>query len=252
MVRITGPNSPDQQVATDAGPVPAERSETVWAKMGLLLAFLLAVVLVFRYTDAGRFLTKDAVRGFVLSFGLLGPLAHVLLYAAAVTAFIPATLMTAAGAVAFGKVAGTALNLAGATLGAALSFLVARSLGREFVARLLRGRLQDLDAAAERNGFPLMFYLRLVYFPFAPLNYGAGLSRIRFRDFFWGTALGIIPGTLIFTIFLDEVTEIRDLHDLLSVRFLVPLALFILSLFLPRLIRRLAGGRFAWGAREAP
>lgn len=238
---------PEQAVAAAAGPAPEARPAMAWIKMGLLLAFAVAAVFVYRYTEVGRYLTKDAVRGLVLSFGALGPAVHILLYVASVTAFVPATVMTIAGAVAFGKVAGAAYNLVGAALGATLSFLVGRYLGRDLAARLIKGRLQALDAAAERNGFAVIFYLRLAYFPFVPLNYGAGLTRIRFRDFFWGTALGIIPGTFIFTYFLDEVTNIAGVADLLKVRFLFPLALFAVSFLIPVAVKRVAARWFPGG-----
>ena len=239
--------SSDRVVSAAAEPQAPARPWVAWVKMGLLLIFAGCAILVYRYTEVGRYLTKDAVRGFVLSFGGLGPLAHILLYALAVTAFVPATVMSLAGAVAFGKIAGSVYNLVGATLGATLSFLVGRYLGRDLAARLIKGRLRELDAAAECNGFAVIFYLRLAYFPFVPLNYGAGLTRIRFRDFFWGTALGIIPGTFIFTYFLDEATNIGGPADLLTVRFLFPLALFAISFLIPVAVRRVAARWFPGG-----
>ncbi len=231
---------PEQAVAAALESRAPARPGMAWLKMGLLLAFAAGALLVYRATDVGRYLTKDAVRGFVHSFGALGPVVHILLYAATTTCFVPATVMTAAGAFAFGKVAGAAFNIVGASLGAALSFLVGRHLGRDLAARLVRGRLRELDAAAGRNGFAVIFYLRLAYFPFVPLNYGAGLTRIRFSDFMWGTVLGILPGTFIYTYFIDEVTNLSGLGDLLTIRFLVPLALFLASFLIPKAVRKIA------------
>jgi uncharacterized membrane protein YdjX (TVP38/TMEM64 family) len=224
-------------------PAPAARPAAAWVKMGLLVTFAAGAILAYRYTPIGQYLTKDAVRAFVQSFGPLGPLVHVLLYAATVTCFVPATVMTIAGAVAFGKVVGAAYNIVGASLGGALSFLVGRTLGRDLASRLLRGRLLELDEAAERKGFAAILYLRLCYFPFVPLNYAAALTRIRFRDFFWATTLGIIPGTFIYTYFIDEVTNLSGVADLLNVRFLIPLGLFLVSLFIPKAVKMIAGDR---------
>jgi uncharacterized membrane protein YdjX (TVP38/TMEM64 family) len=154
---------------------------------------------------------------------------------------LPATVFTLIGALLFGKLLGTVYNLIGATGGAALSFLAARYLGRDFAARLLRGKkLRRLDAKAEEHGFILISYLRLAYFPFAPLNYAAGLTRIRFLDYLGGSALGMLPGMLLFTCFLDEVASLGSPGDLLAFRFLVPLSLLLASFFLPVLVRRLA------------
>ncbi|MBI4390715.1 MAG: hypothetical protein HY575_02425, partial [candidate division NC10 bacterium] len=57
-----------------------------------------------------------------------------------------------------------------------------------------------------------------------------------------GTFLGILPGTFILTYFFDELTNLRSAADLLDVKFLVPLSLFVGSLFLPRLVSRLRKG----------
>lgn len=236
---------PDRAVAAAAPPAHRARPAMAWVKMGLLLAFVAAAILAYRTTEVGQYLSKDAVRSFVRSFGVLAPLVHIVLYVITVTCFVPATVMTIAGAVVFGKLVGATYNIAGASLGAALSFLVGRHLGRDLVARFLRGKLQELDAAAERNGFAVIFYLRLCYFPFVPLNYAAALTRTRFRDFFWGTVLGIIPGTFIYTYFIDEVTNLSGVGDLLTVRFLIPLALLLVSFLIPKAVKKIAGDRFS-------
>lgn len=210
-------------------------------KGGLLVAFLLGVLTLLRSPEVSAALSKERLRALVEGFGPWGPLIHILVYAAGITAFLPGTLLTGVGAVAFGKVTGTLYNLVGATLGAGVSFLVGRYLGRDLAAHLIRGKLRTLDEGAERNGFALIFYLRIVFFPFTPLNFGAGLTRVRFGDFMLGTVLGILPGTFILTYFIDELTNLRSAADLLDVRFLIPLSLFVASLFLPRLLRRLRG-----------
>lgn len=225
--------------------VTAQVKQAGWGpallKGGLLVAFLVGALFLLRSPEVSAALSKERLRALVEGFGPWGPLIHILVYAAGTTAFLPGTLLTGVGAVAFGKFAGTLYNLVGATLGAGLAFLVGRYLGRDLAARLIRGRLQVLDEGAERNGFALIFYLRIVFFPFTPLNFGAGLTRIRFWDFMLGTFLGILPGTFILTYFIDELTNLRSATDLLDVKFLIPLSLFVASLFLPRLVRRLKG-----------
>ncbi|HWU36021.1 MAG TPA: hypothetical protein VN203_00170, partial [Candidatus Acidoferrum sp.] len=55
-----------------------------------------------------------------------------------------------------------------------------------------------------------------------------------------GTAVGMFPSVLVFTYFLDELTNLRSPWDLLALRFLAPLILFLASLLLPVLVKRLA------------
>jgi uncharacterized membrane protein YdjX (TVP38/TMEM64 family) len=207
-------------------------------KAGALLAFLFLTFIGLRYTEAGASLSKERIQTVVGGFGLLAPLAHVVVYAVGSTALVPATVFTLLGAVLFGKLLGGVYNLLGATGGAALSFFLARSLGRDFAARWATGRLQNLDARVGEHGFMLICYLRLAYLPFAPLNYAAGLTRIRFLDYLFGSALGMLPGMFIITAFVDELTNLGSPADFLTRRFLLLLILFGLSLLLPVMVKR--------------
>ena len=85
-------------------------------------------------------------------------------------------------------------------------------MGREFAASLIGERLKKYDDAIERNGFATVLYLRLVYFPFTPLNFGMGVTKVRFLDYFAGTALGIkvffsIEGFLICSFFIPKIVR---------------------------------------------
>ena len=128
--------------------------------------------------------------------GIWGPLAFILIYAVGVCLFIPGTLLTALGAAIFGPYWGFVYVWVAAMLGAAGAFLIGRYLGREFAASLIGDRLKKYDEAVERNGFATVLYLRLVYFPFTAMNFGMGLTRVRYRDYLWGTGLGHFGGNL--------------------------------------------------------
>ncbi|HSL91413.1 MAG TPA: VTT domain-containing protein, partial [Candidatus Limnocylindrales bacterium] len=155
----------------------------------------------------------------------------------------PATPFTAAGALIFGKYLGTVCNVIGALAGASASFLLGRYLLRDFAAQFLRGKLADLDRKAEEHGFPIIFYLRIFWFPFIVLNYGAGATRIRFADYFWGTFLGILPAVAIVSFFFGNLREIvaiiRGPADLLQADILVPAGLLALSFLLPGIVKRI-------------
>ena len=231
----------EQPRITTGADAPAPAGGSLAAvKAALLVVFLLLALISLRYTGAIGPVSKPGIQSLLDRYGFLAPAMHIGLFAVGTTVLIPATVFILIGAVVFGKFLGTFYNLIGGTFGAALSFLVARHLGRDFVARLLRGRLRRLDAKSEEHGFVLICYLRLAYFPYAPLNYAAGLTRIRFLDYVWGTAVGMFPAVLIFTYFLDELMTVSSPWDLLALRFLAPLILFLASLLLPVLVKRLA------------
>jgi uncharacterized membrane protein YdjX (TVP38/TMEM64 family) len=148
----------------------------------------------------GGDLLRD-VRQWVDSLGMWGPVVFAVIYALAVTALLPGSVLTASAGVLFGLSVGAGAVLVGATAGAALSFGLARWLGRPVVARYAgSGRLARLDAFLTRRGFVAVLLVRLVpLFPFSVINYGAGVAGVRFSSYVTATALGIIPGTLVYT-----------------------------------------------------
>jgi uncharacterized membrane protein YdjX (TVP38/TMEM64 family) len=122
----------------------------------------------------------------------------------------------------------------GAMAGASVAFWIGRTLGRDFAASLIGERLKKYDDAIERNGFATVLYLRLVYFPFTPMNFGMGLTKVRFRDYFFATSFGIIVGTFIFTFFVGTIKDVwasGDWSRLLSFQVFFSLGLFVFSLF---------------------
>jgi uncharacterized membrane protein YdjX (TVP38/TMEM64 family) len=126
-------------------------------------------------------------------------------------------------------------------VGASAAFWIGRTLGRDFAASMIGDRLRKYDDAIERNGFATVLYLRLVYFPFTPMNFGMGLTRVRFWDYFFGTGLGIIVGTFIFTFFIGTLKEVwasGNWENLISFKVFFSVALFVFSLFIPKIIAR--------------
>jgi uncharacterized membrane protein YdjX (TVP38/TMEM64 family) len=129
-------------------------------------------------------------------------------------------------------------------LGASAAFFIGRTLGRDFAASLIGNKLKKYDDAIERNGFATVLYLRLVYFPFTPMNFGMGLTKVRFRDYFFGTGLGIIVGTFIFTFFIGTLKEVwisGDWSQLVSWKVFFSVFIFVFSLFIPKIIKRIKG-----------
>ena len=221
-------------------------------KLFVFLAFAGAVTYLLFFTPEGnRFLTQAGRKELVGRIdllvgaaGIFGPAVFILIYALGVLA-LPATPFTAAGAFIFGKYAGAACSVLGATLGASASFVLGRYLLRDFARGFLVGILGELDRKAEKHGFSIIFYLRILWFPFIVLNYASGATSIRFRDYFWGTFFGIFPAMVIISLFFGSLKEIvasyRRPGDLLQFDVLFPVALLAFSFLLPGIVRRIRG-----------
>ncbi len=210
----------------------------------ILLAFVVVAVSVARFTPIRQSLTVEQLGGFLDRVGIWAPLVYVSFYAAGVCLFLPGTLLTGLGAAIFGPYRGFLYVWVGAMLGASAAFFIGRTLGREFAASLVGDKLKKYDDAIERNGFASVLYLRLVYFLFTPMNFGMGLTKVRFRDYFFGKGLGIIVGTFIFTFFIGTLKEVwvsGNWNELISPKVFFSVALFVFSFFIPKLIKKFRG-----------
>ena len=228
----------------EAAPQKTSTGKRPLIKALFLLAFIVAAVLIVRFTPVKSYLTREALGQVLESAGYWAPVLFILVYTAGICLFVPGTLLTALGAAIFGAYMGFLYVWVGAMLGASAAFWIGRTLGREFAASLIGDKLKKYDEAIERNGFATVLYLRLIYFPFTPMNFGMGLTRVRFRDYVFGTGLGIIVGTFIFTFFVGTVRDVwvsGNWADLLSVKVFLSVALFVFSFFIPKFIRKWKG-----------
>jgi uncharacterized membrane protein YdjX (TVP38/TMEM64 family) len=201
-------------------------------KVLILAAFIISALVVFRLTPVKGFLTVEQIGSFLEVVGFWAPLVFIISYAVGVCLFVPGTLLGAMGAVIFGAYWGFVYVWVGAMAGASSAFFIGRYLGREFAASLIGDKLRRYDDAIERNGFVTVLYLRLIYFPFTSMNFGMGLTKAHFWDYFFGTSLGILVGTFIFLFFIGTLKEVWTSGfwgELVSVKVLFSLALFIFS-----------------------
>ncbi len=220
---------------------PKNKSKAV-IKAIIFASFIIGAVFLIRYTPIKNYLTAEELSGFLESVGLWAPLIYIVIYAVGVCLFLPGTLLTGLGAAIFGAYWGFLYVWIGAMIGASAAFFIGRTLGRDFAASLIGNKLKKYDDAIERNGFATVLYLRLVYFPFTPMNFGMGLTKVRFWDYFAGTGLGIIVGTFIFTFFIGTLKEVwvsGNWGELVSFKVFFSIALFVFSFFIPKIIKKI-------------
>ncbi|NUO62358.1 MAG: TVP38/TMEM64 family protein [Gemmatimonadaceae bacterium] len=192
-----------------------------------------------------------AAIGRVRGLSLLVP-GFVLLYAGAVTFGLPASPLTLAGGVLFGFWRGFLLNWVGATAGAVLAYLLAGVLCGDACRALLGRKAEAMEHLAGEHGFMATLRLRLIpIVPFSLLNFAASLFGVRRRDYVAATALGIVPGTAVYTYFAESLLQgAGGASRAALVRVSFAGGLLLALSFLPTLLRRRtrAGGR---GGRQA-
>lgn len=188
-----------------------------------------ALVLALRFTPLGALLSLEtlaahraALTGFVAAHAALAAAAYVAVYAAAVALSVPgAAFLTLAGGFLFGAAWGTALAVVGATLGATLVFLLARTVfGANALDRLGPGAGR-LAEAIRLNAASYLLVLRLVpLFPFFLVNLVPAFVGVGLPLYVATTFLGIIPGTAVFSLAgagLGGVLDAGGTPDLRSV-----------------------------------
>ena len=174
----------------------------------LVVIALVAVAGFFALRDTLSFDTLAAHREQLLTFRDAHPLGMALAFASAYIAIVAFSLPGAAvasvtGGFLFGLWLGTGLNVLSATIGACLIFLAARWGLGEMLARRMEtstGKLAKLKDGLRDNEVSVLFLLRLVpAVPFFVANLLPALVGAKFRNFVWTTALGIIPGAIVYT-----------------------------------------------------
>lgn len=168
------------------------------------LEWVLLAVLVAGLGFGLRFLhvreTLERATDWIDSLGWWAPAAFVALYVLCTLLLIPRSVLTVAAGFLFGFGWGGLWALLAVNLGANLAFLAGKHYARAAVERHTRdhGRLDALDRAVARGGWKIVALTRLSpVFPYSLLNYAFGLTRVSWRRFFFGSALGLLPGTLL-------------------------------------------------------
>ena len=213
-------------------------------KAGIFVAFIVGAIVFIRYTPIKNYLTAEGLGRFLETAGMWAPIVYIVIYSVGVCLFLPGTLLTGLGAAIFGAYWGFLYVWIGAMFGASAAFFIGRTLGRDFAGSLIGDRLKKYDDAIERNGFATVLYLRLIYFPFTPMNFGMGLTKVHFKDYLFGTGLGIIVGTFIFTFFIGTLKDVwtsGNWEELISFKVFFSIGLFIFSFFIPKIIKKLKG-----------
>jgi uncharacterized membrane protein YdjX (TVP38/TMEM64 family) len=170
-----------------------------WVKAALLVV-LLAVLctLVWRELPP-KWLDSRWLEAWITGMGALAPLAYILLRAVAIVlTVVPNAPLGVAGGVLFGPFWGTVYSLLGSEAGAVACFLLARSMGRDAITRLLHREVAFGDGYPQRQMAYIVLFARFEpVFSFALVSYGAGLTGISLGAFALSTLVGMTPGTVL-------------------------------------------------------
>jgi uncharacterized membrane protein YdjX (TVP38/TMEM64 family) len=179
----------------------------MWRPIALLVFIIVILVLSYVFGIGEKL---AALRGWIEALGALGPAVFILIYAGAVVAALPGSAITIIAGAIFGSVLGVIVVSIASTLGAALAFLVGRYFARDAIAKWLskRERFKKLDDLTEKHGAVIVALVRIVpIFPFNIVNYGFGLTRVRFWTYVFWSWVCMLPGTVLYVVGTDAISQ---------------------------------------------
>ena len=202
--------APDSQASlssdaidTDQAPAPKKSLLVRLAPIGIIVVALAAFfgLGLNKYFDLNYFLeNKDRLDAWINDNAIMAVVLFIAVYAGAVAISFPgATALTIVGGLLLGQIKGTIAVVLGATIGAVILFMLAKTVFGDSLASKAGGFVKKMEKGFREDELSYMFLLRLVpAFPFFAVNIAAGVLNVKLRNYFIGTFFGIIPGTFVY------------------------------------------------------
>lgn len=176
---------------------------------------------------------------------MYGPFLYILVYAVRPLILFPATLLTLLSGALFGLWGGIFYTVIGENMSANLAFFVGRLFGKDLIPKESQGFLARWKNKLAANSFISVMIMRLIYLPFDMVNYGCGLLNVQWRAYFLATLIGIMPGLITFVSFGASIENIAEFDPgsikINPLQLGISIALFILSLWVARLVKKKTG-----------
>ncbi len=214
VVELAAVADPDEPIALEA--LVAERvledqekaEKPAWGKIALFVLVVAGLTALWRFTPLAQVVTAENVIGWAKAFAVRpwAPLVLIAAYTPACFIMFPRPLITLAGVVAFGPWLGFLYAVVGIVGSSVVTYYLGKRMRRDTVRRLAGRKLDKMVEVLKKHGLLAMTLLRLVPIaPFAVEGIVAGAVRLKLWHLAVGTGIGMLPGTLVATIFGDQL-----------------------------------------------
>ena len=157
-----------------------------------------------------------------LFYYLLFFLGYIVVKALALPISLLKTLL--AGAL-FGLLPGVILTSFASTIGSTLCFLISRYLFKDIFQEKYKKYLVKVNLGIKKEGLLYLLFLRLSpIFPFFLINLTFGLTQMKWTNFYWISQLGMLPATVLFVNAGNQLSQINNLEDILTMKVIVSLS----------------------------
>ncbi|WP_160112604.1 TVP38/TMEM64 family protein [Salicibibacter kimchii] len=167
-----------------------------------ILVGVAVIIVIYLASQVGDVWSPTRLRDYIEGFGIFAPLLFLLLSGLRPIFFVPASIVGFTGGLLFGLWGGAVLAIIGSLLAAALGYIMAQYLGGRWVEKKMEGgRLLVFKNQLLRYGFYYVLFLRLIpMLSFDLISYVCGFAQTPFLKYIMATAIGVLPGTMIFTL----------------------------------------------------
>lgn len=211
-------------------------------RWGPVLLTCVVLAGMWRWTPLAEWADPEvlAARAAPVRDSTLAPLFVVAVYVIASLIVAPIMGLVVATGMLFGPLRGAAYSTAGIMLSAAANYAIGRWLGRGGLRGLVSARLDGLNRQVAQRGILAVAALRIVPLaPFTVVNVAAGAAAIPLGDFLLGTLIGTLPGTVLLTLFANQLQRtVRDADPRNIVALFAIIALAVAALVWLRRSRR--------------
>ena len=199
-------------------------------KIVIFIFFTLIIIVVFKYDAViGLNLIKQRygdiqllINESYLFYYFFFFFAYIVVTALALPISLLKTLL--AGAL-FGLLPGVILTSFASTIGSTLCFLISRYLFKDIVQRKYKKYLDKVNLGIKEEGLLYLLFLRLSpIFPFFLINLTFGLTQMKWINFYWISQLGMLPATILFVNAGNQLSQINNLEDILTMKVIISLS----------------------------
>ena len=172
-------------------------------RLAILALVLISLFAIGSYYDVEERIDAQAIRELVLDAGAWGWLIYFAVFSGGEFLHIPGLVFVAAGILVYGQVFGFGLAFIASVISVSFSFIVVRRIGGTPLEGARNPRLQKALVHLDKRPVRTVLVLRLFLWMAPPLNYALALTRLRFRDYLVGSALGLLLPVAMASYFFD-------------------------------------------------
>jgi len=197
----------DAQASSEPDAVAEPKRTSRWRLIALAV-FFVGSLAVAKLTGLDDYVTVESIRALMDSAGPLGFVAFVVIFAAGELMHVPGMVFVGAASVAYGSVIGSVAAYLGALGSVTASFFVVRTIGGQPLAQVQRPLVKKLLSRLDTHPLSTIAVLRFLFWMAPALNYGLAMSKVRFRDYFLGSAIGLAIPIPVAVVFFDWIVTV--------------------------------------------